>query len=132
MQSMMIGDIMSLKQGLDHQSLMLHLFQPNMSNLEHIAVLSLSPEQLMKMKCNTQKMYFYDGLQKKDMNGYLDNANIDDINRYKVMFEYLNKFLQSFEKELTENITDKENNFYDILHSRLCAQYYSMFLPIRW
>ena len=65
---MRIGNFMTLKENMENQSLMIHLFESNSTNstnLKHLIAIKLSMEQLIAMKCSTQRLHFYDGLQQK-------------------------------------------------------------------
>lgn len=119
-ESIKIGNFISLKQNINNQSIMIHLFENDRINLHHLIAYKLSMNELIGMQCSSQKLHFYDGFQQKEINKYLINSYNSDKNeiKYDEIFKYLNKFLISFEKEIEENVS-KNINFYQSLKSRL-------------
>ena len=113
MESLRIGNFMSLKENVENHSLMIHLFEANPLNLEHLIVLRLSLQQLIGMKCGSQNLHFYDGLAQKEINNYLiDSTKEDNNDQYDGLFKYFNKFITEFEAQLKHNVT--LNDCYDV------------------
>eukprot|EP01083_Nonionella_stella_P291763 992542_1 len=119
MQSMVMGDFVTLKQDLRSQSMMIHLFERNSLHLERLCVFRLSLEHLTAMKCNAQQLHFYDGLQQNEMNDYL--CKTTNATRYDGWLQYFSEFLQCWENKLQDNVTQNGDNFYRVLESRLCG-----------
>ena len=112
LQSVMFGNFINFKEDSGaNLDLMLNLFEPTTPKLKCLKNIKLSTEQMNK-------------------NCVYDELHREKLSKYEDYFEYFDKFIENFEKDLIQNVTKNENNFCNVLKFRLFPQNYFDFVPM--